>query len=29
MVTALKSTIDQLEAPPDNNLYELIDGELI
>src|SRR5712692_8855400 len=30
MVTALKSTIDQLEAlPDDNNRYELIDGELI
>ena len=30
MVTALKLTIDQLEAlPDDNNRYELIDGELI
>ncbi len=30
MVTALKLTIDQLEAlPDDNNHYELIDGELL
>lgn len=30
MVTALKLTIDQLEAlPDDNNRYELIDGELL